>query len=78
MFAVIKIYDQFDVEFCVLFEDYDKACEYLQEAWEECYNENIYDLDGYEVCFHEEDFGQIVLRKSQKAILFFVKEVSKK
>lgn len=61
MHAVVVFYS-FDPETCVyLFDDYKKACDYLEAMWQHCYNceladESNIDEDG---TYHEENYAQI-------------------
>ena len=61
-YAVVVCYS-FDPETVVyLFDDYQKACEYLQKMWEYCYNTELEeDKDNIdeEGTYHEEDYAQI-------------------
>ena len=61
-YAVV-VYYTFDPEtYVYLFDDYKKACDYLEVMWQHCYNEelaideNNINEDG---TYHEEDYAQI-------------------
>lgn len=60
-YAVV-VYYTFDPESNVyLFDDYKKACDYLEVMWQHCYNlalKDEYNIDE-EGTYHEEDYAQL-------------------
>lgn len=60
-YAVI-VYYTFEPESLVyLFDDYKKACDYLEAMWQYCYNDALANADNIDEdgTYHEDDYAQI-------------------